>query len=395
MIQAVMVMNTQGKPRLLKFYSFQPPEKHQDLVRGVFQPCYYLRLLLNLYAIVNAWKILVEERKKNVDDFFTFPCCKNLRVGAKLVYKHLATLYFVFVFDSSENELAVLDLVQVFVETLDRCFKNVCELDIVFNFNKLHTILDEMILGGQVIETSSEQIMRSVEEIARVRGLEPLLHSAPMSDLRRGLDMRRELPSAEVVGRLKDDGDFDGLRRAIIRKVKDNEVLRRNIIAEVKQSVVINEDGSEKLKLKDLSDAIYQDIGSKIMGQISDEIWAVIQSNETDIRGTVEAVYNRMMNPEQQQGSPKKPKRNPKEEQVSPAKASTSVAVHLEDDDPEEPPGFGFSDHQRSNIMATQQQQQPPNMENHNQVKPNEGEPNAVSCPGDDEEDPDVPPGFG
>ena len=25
----------------------------------------------------------------------------------------------------------------VFVETLDRCFKNVCELDIVFNFNKV------------------------------------------------------------------------------------------------------------------------------------------------------------------------------------------------------------------------------------------------------------------
>ena len=32
--------------------------------------------------------------------------------GTKLVYKHLATLYFVFVFDSSENELAMLDLIQ-------------------------------------------------------------------------------------------------------------------------------------------------------------------------------------------------------------------------------------------------------------------------------------------
>jgi hypothetical protein len=32
---------------------------------------------------------------------------------------------------------------------------------------QLHTVLDEMILGGQVIETSSEEIMRSVEEIAR------------------------------------------------------------------------------------------------------------------------------------------------------------------------------------------------------------------------------------
>jgi AP-3 complex subunit sigma len=29
-----------------------------------------------------------------------------------MVYKHLATLYFVFVFDSSENELAMLDLIQ-------------------------------------------------------------------------------------------------------------------------------------------------------------------------------------------------------------------------------------------------------------------------------------------
>lgn len=36
---------------------------------------------------------------------------------------------------------------------------------------QLHTILDEMILGGQVIETSSEEIMKSVEEIARFYSL--------------------------------------------------------------------------------------------------------------------------------------------------------------------------------------------------------------------------------
>lgn len=27
----------------------------------------------------------------------------------------------------------------MFVETLDRCFKNVCELDIVYNFNKVES----------------------------------------------------------------------------------------------------------------------------------------------------------------------------------------------------------------------------------------------------------------
>ncbi|KAL9274547.1 AP-3 complex subunit sigma-like protein [Drosera capensis] len=86
----------------------------------------------------------------------------------QLVYKHYATLYFVFVYDSAENELAMLDLIQVFVETLDKCFKNVCELDVVFNYSKIHTILDEIIFAGQVLETSSMEIMRAVEEISKL-----------------------------------------------------------------------------------------------------------------------------------------------------------------------------------------------------------------------------------
>ncbi|KAJ1298116.1 hypothetical protein BS78_01G428900 [Paspalum vaginatum] len=212
-----------------------------------------------------------------------------------------------------------------------------------------------------------------------------------------GCGLRRPPTAAEVVGRLKDDGDFDALRRAIVRKVKGNEVLRSKIIVEVKQSVVLQEDGSEKLKLKDLSDAIYQDIGSKIMGQISDEVWNVIQSNETDIRGTVEAVYNRILNPEEVPEPSSKKQRKSHEEQALPTKTPAPVAVEAEDDDPEEPPGFGSSNTQRNNIGATVQQQQPPlNLETCNGAKPNGGEPAAVSSPGgDDDEDPDVPPGFG
>ena len=46
-------------------------------------------------------------------------------------------MYFVFCVDESESELGILDLVQVFVETLDRCFENVCELDLVFHMDKV------------------------------------------------------------------------------------------------------------------------------------------------------------------------------------------------------------------------------------------------------------------
>jgi AP-3 complex subunit sigma len=46
----------------------------------------------------------------------------------------------------------------VFVESLDRAFENVCELDLVFHFDEAHHILAEVIQGGVVLETSVEEI---------------------------------------------------------------------------------------------------------------------------------------------------------------------------------------------------------------------------------------------
>ncbi|PIA52666.1 hypothetical protein AQUCO_01000497v1 [Aquilegia coerulea] len=102
-------------------------------------------------------------------------------MDTQLVYKHYATLYFVFVFDSSENELAMLDLIQVFVETLDKCFRNVCELDIVFNFSKMHMVLNEIIFGGQVLETSSSEVMKAVEEITKLEKASNAISLVPKS----------------------------------------------------------------------------------------------------------------------------------------------------------------------------------------------------------------------
>ena len=82
----------------------------------------------------------------------------------KLIYRHYATLYFVFCVDSSESELGILDLIQVFVETLDKCFENVCELDLIFHMDKVHYILNELVMGGMVLETNMTEILTRVEE---------------------------------------------------------------------------------------------------------------------------------------------------------------------------------------------------------------------------------------
>ena len=60
-------------------------------------------------------------------------------------YRLYATLMFVFVIDEAESELAVLDLIQVFVEVLDRSFENVCELDLIFNPDKVIMGLKDLV----------------------------------------------------------------------------------------------------------------------------------------------------------------------------------------------------------------------------------------------------------
>ena len=41
-------------------------------------------------------------------------------------------------------------------------FENVCELDLIFNFETLHSALGEMIVGGVVIETNLDKIVAGV-----------------------------------------------------------------------------------------------------------------------------------------------------------------------------------------------------------------------------------------
>lgn len=83
----------------------------------------------------------------------------------QIIYKNYATLYFTFIVDEQESELAILDLIQTFVEALDRCFTEVNELDLIFNWQTLESILEEVIQGGMVIETDISKIVGSVDDL--------------------------------------------------------------------------------------------------------------------------------------------------------------------------------------------------------------------------------------
>jgi AP-3 complex subunit sigma len=91
--------------------------------------------------------------------------CTSVLPPHKVIYRIYATLVFLFIIDESESELAVLDLIQVLVEVLDKSFENVCELDLIFNPDRLQYIIDEIVVDGMVAETSIGEIVGGLKEM--------------------------------------------------------------------------------------------------------------------------------------------------------------------------------------------------------------------------------------
>ncbi|TNN64044.1 AP-3 complex subunit sigma-2 [Liparis tanakae] len=163
MIKAILIFNNHGKPRMIRFYQYFAEDLQQQIIRETFH--------------------LVSKRDDNVCNFLEGGRRVRLfLIGGsdyKLIYRHYATLYFVFCVDSSESELGILDLIQVFVETLDKCFENVCELDLIFHMDKVHYILQEVVMGGMVLETNMNEIVAQVEVQTRMEKSEGGLSAAP------------------------------------------------------------------------------------------------------------------------------------------------------------------------------------------------------------------------
>ncbi|UZJ51782.1 hypothetical protein CBS101457_001102 [Exobasidium rhododendri] len=186
-IRAALIFNNHGKPRLTRFYSQLPISRQQALIQRIFalvhkrtvendgrELCNFLDAP-ELRALLPPPSNRSREVGSNAFDPSSRPSSGKDKssVGEndqlRVIYRHYATLYFVFVVDESESELGILDLIQVFVESLDRCFENVCELDLIFHFDEVHAILNEIIQGGLVLETNINDIVTSVQLISRAR----------------------------------------------------------------------------------------------------------------------------------------------------------------------------------------------------------------------------------
>ncbi|KAM6462270.1 AP-4 complex subunit sigma-1 isoform 5-T7 [Liasis olivaceus] len=128
MIKFFLMVNKQGQTRLSRYYEYMDLHKRAVLEAEVIKQCL--------------------SRSKEQCSFLEYK-------DFKLVYRQYAALFIVVGINETENEMAVFELIHNFVEVLDKYFSRV----IMFKLDRVHIILDEMVLNGCIAETNKTRIL--------------------------------------------------------------------------------------------------------------------------------------------------------------------------------------------------------------------------------------------
>ncbi|CAI4215123.1 unnamed protein product [Parascedosporium putredinis] len=126
-IHYLILLSRQGKVRLAKWFTTLSPREKAKIVKDVSQ--------------------LVLARRTRMCNFLEYK-------DTKIVYRRYASLFFIAGCSSEDNELITLEIIHRYVEQMDKYYGNVCELDIIFSFTKAYYILDELLLAGELQESS-------------------------------------------------------------------------------------------------------------------------------------------------------------------------------------------------------------------------------------------------
>ncbi|ODN78862.1 hypothetical protein L202_04400 [Cryptococcus amylolentus CBS 6039] len=165
MINYVMLVSRQGKVRLAKWFQTLPPKTKNKIVKDVTQ--------------------LVLARRTRMCNFLEYkgkPSPSSTK-NTKVIYRRYASLFFITSISPGDNELITLEIIHRYVEVLDRYFGNVCELDLIFNFQKAYAVLDELIIAGEIQESSKKTVLKIVAQSDAIEEGELLLTNLKDSGL--------------------------------------------------------------------------------------------------------------------------------------------------------------------------------------------------------------------
>jgi AP-4 complex subunit sigma-1 len=139
MIKFFLIVNRHGETRLAQYYGERPGlEERQKLENEIIRQCV----------------------ARNEDMSFCFH-----HGDLKLVYRRYLAIYCIAGVDEDANEIAVVALFDFFFQTLREYFGDITEFHILYRLAEAYTALNEIVMDGQIVETSKVKILASLNSI--------------------------------------------------------------------------------------------------------------------------------------------------------------------------------------------------------------------------------------
>ncbi|KAG0721857.1 AP-4 complex subunit sigma [Chionoecetes opilio] len=90
--------------------------------------------------------------------------CHFLEDGTHtLVFRWFGPCMFVVAADLAENELMVYEFLSLYVSALHKYFGKFSEKHILLNLERLHMVLEEMVVGGELLEPSIRNALSPIQ----------------------------------------------------------------------------------------------------------------------------------------------------------------------------------------------------------------------------------------
>lgn len=75
-----------------------------------------------------------------------------------IVFRKYNKIFICFVVEN-ENEMYILSIISLLMDLLNRLFRNITELHLIYHFKDIYEVLDKFIAGGFVVETNPDIII--------------------------------------------------------------------------------------------------------------------------------------------------------------------------------------------------------------------------------------------
>eukprot|EP01095_Lingulamoeba_sp_RSL-Kostka_P009602 TRINITY_DN3335_c0_g4_i1.p1 TRINITY_DN3335_c0_g4~~TRINITY_DN3335_c0_g4_i1.p1 ORF type:complete len:154 (+),score=14.21 TRINITY_DN3335_c0_g4_i1:280-741(+) len=139
MILWFTVLNVNGQQRLKKWYINATEETKEQ-------------------THYNVQKKISERSSLSLPNYFDYE-------GNVILYRKYQKLFFCICIEKEDNILSYMEVIHLYVTVLHSYFNPVSELDFVYNFYKCYLILDEIISGGTIMETSKIAILNHIRRM--------------------------------------------------------------------------------------------------------------------------------------------------------------------------------------------------------------------------------------